>query len=45
VPAGNDDAVDLLDVAGAPVLKRLLPAVGVAVLLVVVWRLLVRPRG
>ena len=45
VPAGNDDAVDLLDVAGAPVLKRLLPAVGVVVLLVVVWRLLVRPRG
>ena len=45
VPAGNDDAVDLLDVAGAPVLKRLLPAVGVVVLLAVVWRLLVRPRG
>ena len=45
VPAGSDDAVDLLDMAGAPVLKRLLPAVGVVVLLVVVWRLLVRPRG
>ena len=45
VPAGDDDAVDLLDVAGAPLLKRVLPAVGVAVLLLVVWRLLVRPRG
>jgi hypothetical protein len=44
VPPGNDDAVDLLDVAGIPVLKRLLPAVGVAVLLLVVWRLLARPR-
>ena len=45
VPAGGDDAIDLLDVAGAPLLKRVLPAVGVAVLLLVVWRLLVRPRG
>lgn len=45
VPAGDDDAVGLLDVAGAPLLKRVLPAVGVAVLLLVVWRLLVRPRG
>lgn len=45
VPAGGDDAVDVLDVAGAPLLKRVLPAVGVAVLLLVVWRLLVRPRG
>jgi carbon monoxide dehydrogenase subunit G len=45
VPAGDDDAVDLLEGAGAPLLKRVLPAVGVAVLLLVVWRLLVRPRG
>jgi carbon monoxide dehydrogenase subunit G len=45
VPAGDDDAVDLLDVAGVPVLKRVLPVVGVAVLLLVVWRLLARPRG
>lgn len=45
VPAGGDDAVDLLDVAGKPLLTRVLPAVGVAVLLLVVWRLLVRPRG
>ena len=45
VPSGGDDAIDLLDVAGAPLLKRVLPAVGVAVLLLVVWRLLVRPRG
>ena len=45
VPAADDDAVDLLDAAGAPVLKRLLPVVGAAVLLIVIWRLLVRPRG
>jgi carbon monoxide dehydrogenase subunit G len=45
VPAGDDDAVDLLDVAGVPVLKRVLPVVGVAVLLLVAWRLLARPRG
>ena len=45
VPAANDEAVDLLEVAGAPVLKRLLPVVGAAVLLLVIWRLLVRPRG
>ena len=45
VPAGGDDTIDLLDVAGAPLLKRVLPAVGVVVLLLVLWRLLVRPRG
>ena len=45
VPAGGDDAVDLLEVAGVPVLKRVLPAIGVAVVLLVLWRLLVRPRG
>ena len=45
VPAADDDAVDLIDVAGVPVLKRLLPVVGAAVLVVVIWRLLVRPRG
>jgi len=45
VPAADDDAVDLLDAAGAPLLKRVLPVVGAAVLLIVIWRLLVRPRG
>src|SRR5829696_8168399 len=45
VPAGGDDAVDVLDVARAPLLKRALPVVGVAVLLLVVWRLLARRRG
>jgi hypothetical protein len=45
VAAGDDDAVDLLEVAGLPVLKRVLPVVGVVVLLLVVWRLLARPRG
>jgi len=45
VPAGDDDVLDVLDVAGVPLLKRVLPVVGVAVLLLVVWRLLARPRG
>lgn len=45
VPAGDDDAVDLLEVAGGPLLKRVLPVVGVVVLLLVVWRLLARRRG
>jgi carbon monoxide dehydrogenase subunit G len=45
VPAGGDDEFGVLDVAGAPLLKRVLPAVGVTVLLLVVWRLLARRRG
>ena len=45
VPAGDDDAIDVLDAAGGAVLKRLLTVVGGAVLVVVLWRLLVRPRG
>ena len=45
VPAGDDDAVDLLEVAGGPLLKRVLPVVGVVVLLLVAWRLLARRRG
>ncbi|HET9945589.1 MAG TPA: hypothetical protein VFR56_08045, partial [Actinomycetes bacterium] len=45
VPAGDDDAIDLLEAAGVPVLKRALSVVGVAVVLLVVWRLLARPRG
>ena len=45
IPAGDDEAIDLLDAAGVPVLKRLLPVVGAVVLLLVIWRLLVRPRG
>jgi carbon monoxide dehydrogenase subunit G len=45
VPAGGDDEFGVLDVAGAPLLKRVLPTVGVTVLLLVVWRLLARRRG
>jgi carbon monoxide dehydrogenase subunit G len=45
VPAGDEDAIDVLDAAGGAVLKRLLTVVGGAVLVVVLWRLLVRPRG
>ncbi len=39
------DAIDLLDTAGAPVLKRLAPALGGAVLLLVVVLLIRRGRG
>jgi carbon monoxide dehydrogenase subunit G len=36
------DALDLLETAGAPVLKRVLPAVAAVALLVLLWRLLRR---
>jgi uncharacterized protein len=38
------EPIDLLDAAGAPVLKRLLPLIGGVVVLLVVWRIL-RRRG
>jgi carbon monoxide dehydrogenase subunit G len=38
------EPIDLLDAAGAPLLKRLLPLIGGAVALIVVWRLLRRRR-
>ena len=44
-PVADSEAIDLLGTAGLPVLKRLAPLVGGALLLLVVWRLLVRPRG
>ena len=44
-PVADGEAIDILGTAGMPVLKRLAPLVGGAVLLLVVWRLLVRPRG
>jgi uncharacterized protein len=40
----EEEAIDLLDTAGLPVLKRVLPVVGVVVLLLVVWRLVARRR-
>jgi carbon monoxide dehydrogenase subunit G len=40
----SDDAIDLLDTAGVPVLKRLAPAIGAVLLVLVVWRLLARRR-
>lgn len=40
----DNDAIDLLDVAGASVLKRLAPVVGGALLLLLVWRLIARRR-
>jgi carbon monoxide dehydrogenase subunit G len=39
-----DDAIDLLGAAGAPVLKRVLPAIVGLVVLVVLWRVLRRER-
>jgi uncharacterized protein len=38
------EPIDLLDAAGAPLIKRLLPLIGGAVVLLVVWRIL-RRRG
>ena len=44
-PDGPSDAIDLLDTAGLPVLKRLAPVLGGVLLLVLVWRLITRRRG
>jgi hypothetical protein len=38
VESAEPEPVDLLDTAGAPVLKRLLPTIAVVVVLVLVWR-------
>jgi hypothetical protein len=38
------EPIDLLDTAGAPMIKRLLPLIGGAVLLLVVWRVIRRRR-
>ena len=43
-PAPANDAIDLIDAAGAPVLKRAIPVVIGVVVLVVVWRILRRGR-
>lgn len=40
----DEEAIDLLDTAGLPVLKRVLPVVGAVVLLLLVWRLVARRR-
>ena len=44
VESGPVEPIDLLETAGAPMIKRLLPLIGGAVLLLVVWRLLRRRR-
>ena len=41
----DNDPIDLLHTAGVPVLKRVAPLAGGALLFLVVWRLVVRPRG
>lgn len=38
IESAEPEPVDLLDTAGAPVLKRLLPTIAVVVVLVLVWR-------
>lgn len=43
-PRPTADAIDLLDTAGAPVLKRVLPVVAGLVALLLVWRLVRRSR-
>ena len=42
--APSNDAIDLLDAAGAPVLKRALPVLAGLVVLLVIWRVLGRRR-
>ena len=41
----ENEAIDLLHTAGVPVLKRVAPLLGGVLLFLVVWRLVVRPRG
>ena len=43
--APRAESLDLLDSAGAAVLKRVAPLVGAVILLIVIWRLMVRRRG
>jgi carbon monoxide dehydrogenase subunit G len=44
-PRPTPEAIDLLETAGAPVLKRLLPAVAAVAVLVLLWRVLRRIRS
>ena len=43
--APREDTFDLLDNAGSAVIKRVAPFVGGLILLLLIWRLVVRPRG
>jgi len=42
--SGDSDAIDLLDTAGLPVLKRLAPALVGTLILLILWRLMARRR-
>lgn len=44
IDSPEPEAIDLLEHAGSPVLKRLIPVLGVTVVVIVVWRLLRRAR-
>lgn len=44
-PRPTPEAIDLLEAAGIPILKRALPAVSAAVVLVLLWRILRRIRS
>jgi len=44
-PPPDTEAIDLLEAAGAPILKRALPAVAAVVVLVLLWRILRRIRS
>jgi carbon monoxide dehydrogenase subunit G len=44
-PRPTPEAIDLLEAAGVPILKRALPAVSAVVLLVLLWRILRRIRS
>jgi hypothetical protein len=41
----DDDAIDLLDAAGAPVLKRAVPVLAALTVVGLLWWLLSRRRG
>jgi carbon monoxide dehydrogenase subunit G len=44
IDSPEPEAIDLLEHAGSPVLKRLLPVLGVAIAVLVLWRILRRRR-
>ncbi|HEV8568961.1 MAG TPA: hypothetical protein VGQ92_18085, partial [Actinoplanes sp.] len=44
-PRPTPEAIDLVEAAGIPILKRVLPAVSAVIVLVLLWRILRRIRS
>jgi hypothetical protein len=44
-PRPTPEAIDLVEAAGGPLLKRILPAVSAVIVLVLLWRILRRIRS